>query len=55
MTACLYGRLEAVKFFLETAVQNMEEEEGDLERYNCSSDLIELMELFSVQSSELYK
>ncbi|XP_030829986.1 serine/threonine-protein phosphatase 6 regulatory ankyrin repeat subunit B isoform X3 [Strongylocentrotus purpuratus] len=32
MTACLYGRLEAVKFFLETAVQNMEEEEGDLER-----------------------
>ncbi|XP_063958150.1 uncharacterized protein LOC129262178 isoform X2 [Lytechinus pictus] len=32
MAACLYGRLEVVKFFLETAVQNMEEEEGDFER-----------------------
>ena len=32
MTACLNGRLDAVKFLLETAVQNTEEEARDFER-----------------------
>ena len=33
MVACFYGRTEAVKFLLESAIQSMEDEERDFERY----------------------
>ncbi len=35
MVACNYGRIEVVKFLLESAIQSMEDEEKDFERYVC--------------------
>ena len=38
MVACFYGRTEAVKFLLESAIQSMEDEERDFERYTEKYD-----------------